>query len=557
MIPPNPQHLEGEIKVGWKDDNQQRLEGLDVMSPESLAKLEAELVDEFDKMDTGGGTSLQDLSDCASAIAEVREQKASREGTLSDLRSQVHPEGEGEEEPADEEPEPEEASADDEVEEPEEEPQLESVAATGKAVVKRPSLTQVSKVAGKQTPRRSGGLRVATRMIAAGDIPGFGVGQEITSSEQLAQAFVRKLQGLGRSGTPDDVLVASLIKEYPESRRLEPENAAHNDAIMTAALSPKNLVAYGGICEPVAVDYSIDIIGSTARPLRDSLPSYGASRGGVRFNPPPALSSITPPTPWTIAMDTGGTATKSCMVVACGTPQEATVYGIPVCVKVGNMMGKFSPEMIQAQTGLLDVAAARTAEISLLQLIDSGSIALTYTGGTQNLGASRDIFLCVDQIVSSYRYRYRLETETLRCPLPAWVRDLIRADIVMEMAHDSDGLDPRAVAEAQIVNWFNARNVQPVWLLDTIAGLPAQAAGAVNAFPATFVMYLYAEGTWQFLDGGSIDLGVVRDSTLNATNDYQIWREDFEGLAKRGVESLKVTVTTKAMGGSVGTKAPA
>src|SRR5215831_4996515 len=201
MIPPNPQPLEGEIKVGWKDDNQQRLENLETMSPEALSKLEDELVDEFDKMDTGGGTNLQDLGDCASAITAVREQKSSREGALSDLRSQVHPEGEGEDESADE-PEPEEASAEEDDESSDDEPEhvLETVAAsTSKAVViNRPSLTQVSKAAGKTAAtRRNGGLRVSTRMVAAGDIPGFGVGQEITSSEQLAQAFVRKLQGLG------------------------------------------------------------------------------------------------------------------------------------------------------------------------------------------------------------------------------------------------------------------------------------------------------------------------------------------------------------------------
>ncbi len=36
---------------------------------------------------------------------------------------------------------------------------------------------------------------------------------------------------------------------------------------------------------------------------------------------------------------------------------------------------------------------------------------------------------------------------------------------------------------------------------------------------------LYPEGTFQFLDGGRLDLGVCRDSTLDATNDYESFVE--------------------------------
>jgi hypothetical protein len=386
--------------------------------------------------------------------------------------------------------------------------------------------------------------------VAAGDIPGFGVGQEITSNESLARALVRKLEGLGRGGTPDDVLVASVIKEWPEDRTLG-EDPWVNDLKMAAVLKPKAMVAYGGICEPVAVDYTIDTFGSTDRPLQAGLPSFGATRGGIRFTPPPVLSSITPPVPWTVADDVGGTKTKSCMVISCGTPQEALVYGIPVCIQVGNMAGRFSPEMVQAQTSLMDVAAARVAELALLQAIDAGSIAVT--AGPTDLGAARTILPILDQIIASYEYRYRLGDATLRVVLPDWVHDMIRADLTMEAAHDRGGQDNLATTDAQIASWFAARNCSPIWVLEDLAtSWPAQAAGAVTPWPATFVAYLFAEGTWQFLDGGRIDVGVVRDSTLNSQNNYQIWREDFEGLAKRGNESLKVTITTHPSGMSGG-----
>jgi hypothetical protein len=59
---------------------------------------------------------------------------------------------------------------------------------------------------------------------------------------------------------------------------------------------------------------------------------------------------------------------------------------------------------------------------------------------------------------------------------------------------------------------------------------------------------MFAEGTFLFLDGGTLDLGVIRDSTLVGTNDYKMFVETFEGVAKIGVESLKVTSTISVNG---------
>ena len=58
-----------------------------------------------------------------------------------------------------------------------------------------------------------------------------------------------------------------------------------------------------------------------------------------------------------------------------------------------------------------------------------------------------------------------------------------------------------------------------------------------------------------FLDGGTLDVGIVRDSTLNATNEAQIFVEPFEAVAFRGVpgSSLAITATIKPSGMSAGT----
>jgi hypothetical protein len=66
---------------------------------------------------------------------------------------------------------------------------------------------------------------------------------------------------------------------------------------------------------------------------------------------------------------------------------------------------------------------------------------------------------------------------------------------------------------------------------------------------------LYPEGTYQFLDGGRLDLGVVRDSTLDATDDYEVVVEVFESCALRGLESYQVQSLVLPNGASAGTVA--
>ena len=78
----------------------------------------------------------------------------------------------------------------------------------------------------------------------------------------------------------------------------------------------------------------------------------------------------------------------------------------------------------------------------------------------------------------------------------------------------------------------------------------SQGAGALNPFPGTVQWGLYDEGHHLFLDGGALDLGIVRDANLNSTNDYETFVETFEGLAHRGVESLWITSTVCPDGAS-------
>jgi hypothetical protein len=85
---------------------------------------------------------------------------------------------------------------------------------------------------------------------------------------------------------------------------------------------------------------------------------------------------------------------------------------------------------------------------------------------------------------------------------------------------------------------------------------PAQAAGLLNGWPTVVQWYLFHEGAWLVLDGGTLDLGIVRDSTLNSQNRYQMFFEAFENIVFVGVESLRIRSTICVNGATSGTVAP-
>jgi hypothetical protein len=117
------------------------------------------------------------------------------------------------------------------------------------------------------------------------------------------------------------------------------------------------------------------------------------------------------------------------------------------------------------------------------------------------------------------------------------------------MPGDSD--DQHALADARIMRWFASRNINASWSLE---GLPTYGGPGVGTtsvlaeFPTTIEWDLFAEGTFLFLDGGTLDIGIIRDSTLVGTNDYKMFMETFEAVAKVGPESLHVTSTFDASG---------
>lgn len=425
-------------------------------------------------------------------------------------------------------------------------------------------LRQTQHATAAPRPREAEGPRV----IAAAGVPGMNSGGEFETRRQLADAMIASWDAnKGANGDGVQVAVARVEGVYPDERRVfSTASAVQNADVFQRGIEQfeNARVAAGGICAPTMPYYDQAMISTSARPIRDGLPSFMADRGGINWISPPTLASISTAGgsaaigQVTAAQD-AALVTKTHQFITCGAPQSAQIYAVTNILEFGNMMGRTFPELVEAWVGLAESAFARFAENLLLTQIAAGSTAVTTQ---QRLGVARDILNYATLAAVAYRNRHRMDPEaTLVAMFPAWLVGAIQSDIWSAFNTGDD--EANTVTRALIEAWFASRNIRVIWFQDGVGPgnpgaqiFPAQAAGLLTGWPTVVQWYLFHEGAWLVLDGGTLDLGIVRDSTLNSQNRYQMFFEAFENIVFVGVESLRIRSTICVNGATSGTVAP-
>lgn len=415
-----------------------------------------------------------------------------------------------------------------------------------------------------------------TLTITAGaDVPGVTAGTPLKDTLEVAEAFQKRLHSLRHvhGGDGEQHIVASFHQEFPEDRFLTTSDSLENTHRIQSVTSQEAIVAAAGICLPLETRYDLGCdVGVTDRPVRDSLARFGADRGGIRFFSAPTLAQESPAfadatgfwrgdgsdpnsgTWHTYGPDrttqTSPADQKPCLEMNCVAENTAYIEAITLCLTFNNLTARTFPELIKRQNELALVAHARVAENALLAQIEAGSTAVT--AQAQVVGATREILNLFERASAAYRFKHRIGNTPLRAIIPSWVRNLLRADLVLQMP--GDGLELFDIAESRIDAWFRSRGINVTWHIDGVgpAAVDADGAGSGVAlefvFPDAIEFALFAEGTWLFLDGGTLDLGVIRDSSLVATNQYKQFVESFEGVANIGCDSFWVTANYEPCG---------
>lgn len=407
-------------------------------------------------------------------------------------------------------------------------------------------------------------------LTASANVPGVTRGERITSEAQFARVATEAVEALyGRPGTRNMGATEKVSLFRLDGGADDPsawgdrylgrdpiENARRIDAVTSLAAMRAEaqrraaagaIVASGGICAPSENRYDQPVVGTESRPIRDALVRFGVDRGGVVTLPPPALDDVgTGISVWTNANDESPSdpATKPYDTVSCPSETETLVGAITKRLRFGEFRRRFFAEQIAAWTSLQAVAHARKAEQQIVAKIDAGSIAVTAGEATQGLAAAPQFLAALDKLATAERSFHRTGLNfPFRVIIPEWFYALMRIDI-SRMAPGGGVVNDEtlALADATIARWFAARNLNPTYTPDTQV-YTAQATGAVKGIPSTVEVRMFPEGAWLFLDGGSLDLGLIRDSTLNNTNDVEMFAETFESAHKHhGMNSYKLTV---------------
>lgn len=395
-------------------------------------------------------------------------------------------------------------------------------------------------------------------ITAGADIPGLTAGTQMTGMKDVASAFVKRLDTVRRvsGGDGEQHVVASFQTNLPEDRILSADRS-RNVELISNALAPSALTA-AGVCAPIDAYYEVPGLGVVDRPVRDALVGFGADRGGIRFVPAPALGSfisevdddLTAVGVW--SGEDGdragelGSGVKPCLIVDCGSEDTVYVDAITACLVFDNMNARAHPEMIAQNNELALVAHARLAELTILRAIKNAGTARTAAQTSANLGFARSFLLDVEIVSARYRQTHRLSDSTaLRAIIPTWVKAAIRADLVLQGPGDYTF----EKADNEIESFFAKRNINVGWALET---LNAFGTGGAGTFPTSVQWDLFAEGTFLFVDGGNLDLGIIRDSSLVETNAYKQFVETFEAVAKIGTESIHVTSFVEVSGMGAG-----
>jgi hypothetical protein len=529
-----------------------KLDQIANLSDDDLQALEQELVDAFDTADQANDETQ--LTDIADALDQVRTEIGQRSSapaaspvaaSAEEQEEEVAPEAEVEAEaPVDT------AEAEEETPAPEADT-TPTAPEEGTAVAASTVVTEAPQVPEDHAPVVASAM---TAVTAGADIPGFSAGTKLNNIEEFGKAMASRINTLrSAAGTGEKVIVASIASAVTDQDRILHHNDPEGNRAKIEALTHRDaLTAAGGACAPLVTKYDLwDNGGVTDRPVKDALAGFQADRGGLRFWPAPLLADMTGAVGfWTNEDDTDALESDGPVKVTTRIecPQEITaeVQAITMSITFGVLQNRVFPELAVANNKLALIAQARIAESALLAQIKAGSVAIT-DGGTA-LSATRDLLSIIGRAAIYYRDRYRLNKDaSLRVIFPAWVLETLRGDIAVGLPVGGFR-QTFSTSDADIEGFFSDRNINVTWALDSsdpvtnTGGFYAGVTAAtIPAWQTSVQWAMYPEGAWLFLDGGSLDLGIIRDSALVRTNDYMQFAESWEAAAKLGGESFWIT----------------
>jgi hypothetical protein len=402
-------------------------------------------------------------------------------------------------------------------------------------------------------------ITASAEMPGSGGQRGIAAGAPVPTLDALADLIQHRASRLpvqaskefNPNGPYGGVQVASIRNEFPEQDIVEWGTKREHVGDMVQRLTNDDvLVAAGGWCAPSEIRY--DFFNVACADGMIDLPTFGVRRGGLRWPISPSLADVftpavapfgatfsnaTVPWLWTEGDDISsvtGNPNKPCIRVPCSDMDEARLECYGVCLTAGNLADDAWPEATRNFLALLMSAFDRSRNTRYISsMLSLAGTQITGSGCAAGSGTAAPLLGMAELAAVDIRTRFGMcSRDTMEYVAPDWVLPMVRSDLAKR-----SGLVEFAVTDAMVAQWFNVRSIRAQFVQDyqvRSTGLPGTST-PLTAWPTSMEFMIYPPGSFGRGNGMTLDLGVVRDSTLNAENDHTAaWFEECHLIARFG-----------------------
>lgn len=391
------------------------------------------------------------------------------------------------------------------------------------------------------------------QITAAADVPRVMAGHPFADLTDLSYAVHERAKSTPQTstGSTNGPKVATITNEFSHTLDIDtpPDKV---EAMFKELTRQDSLVAGGGWCSPSETTF--DFFQIACEDGMIDLPTAGVSRGGWRRPVSPSMADVftgtfdnsTNPWLWSETDDiltVTGSTNKPCVRVPCPTFTDDRLECYGICLTAGNLTDSAYPEATRHQIGLLRSAHYHAMNQRYIARVLAASTVVATGGfiGSPGAAFAPDFLTSASWAAIDYRTRTGMcQGDILELIAPIWAKEAFRSDLARR-----EGTDYLSISDAQIGAEFDVRNVRVQYVNDWQVRGTNQPGGATptTSFPSTVQFIVYAAGTFVRGNGLTLDLGVVRDSTLNAENDHTaLWTEECHLIAKVGPLSRAYTL---------------
>lgn len=495
------------------------LDEANARAAELTAKDESELTDEEVTELTALALGIKGIHD----ENETREQAvAERAQTIADAKAALAAkveEGDETDEVIDA------TGTEDEIDVPDDASELlekEAVVASG---TKKPIARKVASKSVKPAPTEVVATKPVAALVASAGVPDFEIGQNLKDIDGLTAAFQSRLQGfptVGIEGAPTQRFgVAKIMKATDPEFALERGEQEGNflkivnaSKAQSAGGAKNALVAAGGWCAPSETIYDIPADETVDGIL--SLPEVTVKRGGISFTRGPDFSDIYAAEGFTQTETQAAAGTvKNFVDVTCPGFTEVRMDVIGFGVRAGILTNTAWPELVKRYLSGTLVAhqhKVNASKINRVLALLPAAIDATVASGASKGAATADTLTILDREAVGLRYKYRLAMNArIEGFAPIWLMSVLKADLSYQ-----EGVDTKAITDAQVNQWLAARNIYLQWVHDYLELADTPTA----IWPTTVTVALYPTGTFVAGTTDVISMDAVYDTAGLSVNTF-------------------------------------